>query len=170
MAARRLPRGVRPTGECGLRRCAGRSSSIRRSARRAGNRASRSKKITYDRGPVRARAELDLPAGHGDLEFNYTGLDYRSPLGITFRYRLEGFDQEWTDAFGRRAAFYTNVPPGRYVFRVIARNKDGEWDPWAPPCRSASGRIITRRGGSLPCAAWWPSVSGRAATAYGCEA
>jgi signal transduction histidine kinase/CheY-like chemotaxis protein/ligand-binding sensor domain-containing protein len=84
--------------------------------------------VTYDRGSVRVRGALDLPPGHGELEFHYTGLDFRSPLGITFRYRLEGFEPEWTEAYGRRAAFYTNVPPGRYVFRVIARNKDGEWD------------------------------------------
>ena len=84
--------------------------------------------ITYDRRGVKAFNELDLPPGDGELEFRYTGLDFRSPQGITFRYRLEGFDLEWHEALDRREAFYTNVPPGRYTFRVIARNKDGDWD------------------------------------------
>jgi signal transduction histidine kinase/CheY-like chemotaxis protein/ligand-binding sensor domain-containing protein len=95
---------------------------------RVGKPAVALEEIAYDRQPVRARDELDLPPGRGELEFHYTGLDFRSPHGINFRYRLEGFDPEWRDAFDRRAAFYTNVPPGRYVFRVIARSKDGEWD------------------------------------------
>jgi signal transduction histidine kinase/CheY-like chemotaxis protein/ligand-binding sensor domain-containing protein len=83
--------------------------------------------IAYDRQVVPARAELDLAPGHGELEFHYTGLDFRAPQGIQFRYRLEGFDPDWRDAYTRRVAFYTNVPPGRYVFRVVARNKDGAW-------------------------------------------
>jgi signal transduction histidine kinase/CheY-like chemotaxis protein len=83
--------------------------------------------VTYDRAHVQARGALDLAPGRGELEFHYTGLDFRSPRDIQFRYRLEGFDQEWKEAFGWRAAFYTNVPPGHYVFHVIARNKDGEW-------------------------------------------
>jgi signal transduction histidine kinase/ligand-binding sensor domain-containing protein/DNA-binding response OmpR family regulator len=88
--------------------------------------------VSYDRQPVPELNELDLAPGQGELEFHYTGLDYRSPQGIQFRYRLEGFDSEWKDAYSRRVAFYTNVPPGRYVFRVIARNKDGGWsDPGA---------------------------------------
>jgi signal transduction histidine kinase/ligand-binding sensor domain-containing protein/DNA-binding response OmpR family regulator len=84
--------------------------------------------VTYDRALVRALGELDLAPGRGELEFRYTGLDFRSPQDIQFRYRLEGFDPEWKEAHSRRQAFYTNVPPGRYVFRVIARNKDGEWN------------------------------------------
>jgi signal transduction histidine kinase/DNA-binding response OmpR family regulator len=84
--------------------------------------------VAYDREVITPEGTLDLPPGDGNLEFHYTGIDYRSPQGIGFRYRLEGFDPDWREAFDRRAAFYTNVPPGRYVFRVIARNKDGDWD------------------------------------------
>jgi diguanylate cyclase (GGDEF)-like protein len=40
---------------------------------------------------------------------------------------LEGFDREWVDAGSRRVAFYTNIPPGRYTFRVKAANNDGVW-------------------------------------------
>ena len=46
---------------------------------------------------------------------------------IRFRYRLHGFDPEWREAGDRRAAYYTNIPPGRYVFHVVAAEADGVW-------------------------------------------
>lgn len=63
--------------------------------------------------------------GQKNLELHYTGLSYYLPSKITFRYRLDGFDRNWTDAGPRREAHYTNLPPGQYVFRVIACNVDG---------------------------------------------
>src|SRR5262249_29876811 len=50
------------------------------------------------------------------------------PARVRFRYRLEGFDRDWVDAGFRRAAYYTNIPPGPYRFRVIAANNDGVWN------------------------------------------
>src|SRR5690606_3415204 len=50
------------------------------------------------------------------------------PQGNRYAYRLEGCDQDWVDTnAGRRFATYTNLDPGRYVFRVRASNKDGLW-------------------------------------------
>ena len=40
---------------------------------------------------------------------------------------MEGFDRDWNDAGGRRQAFYTNLPPGRYTFHVKALNEGGLW-------------------------------------------
>jgi len=60
-----------------------------------------------------------------NLEFQYTGLSLLEPGRITFRYILEGFDKEWTQAGTRREAFYTNLPPGGFRFRVTACNADG---------------------------------------------
>ncbi len=45
-----------------------------------------------------------------------------------YRYQLEGFDRGWIEAGTRRAAFYTNLPPGSYRFRVLAANNDGVWN------------------------------------------
>jgi signal transduction histidine kinase len=67
-----------------------------------------------------------IPRGHANLTFHYAALSYVSPTRITFRYRLEGFDQHWVDAGARREAFYTNIPPGRYQFVVGATNVDGK--------------------------------------------
>ena len=47
---------------------------------------------------------------------------------IQFKYKLEGFDKNWVDAGARREAAYTNIPPGRYTFRVMAANNDGVWN------------------------------------------
>jgi signal transduction histidine kinase/CheY-like chemotaxis protein/ligand-binding sensor domain-containing protein len=70
-------------------------------------------------------SEERFPAGDGNLEFTYTALDFAEPRQIRFRYRLEGIDTAWVDAGGRRSAYYTNIPPGRYRFHVVAENADG---------------------------------------------
>ena len=63
-----------------------------------------------------------------NLEFHYTALTFLFPEFTQFRYALEGFDSNWVEAGNRRAAYYTNVPPGTYRFRVAARNMDGAWN------------------------------------------
>ena len=54
-------------------------------------------------------------------------MPFVAPQKVEYRYRLEGFDRDWVDAGTRRTAFYTNLPHGRYTFRVNARNNDGVW-------------------------------------------
>ncbi len=71
-------------------------------------------------------AALDL--GKGELEIRYTGLSLRHPGRLRFQYRLDGYDREWVDAGARRVAYYTNLDPGAYTFRVIAANEDGVWN------------------------------------------
>jgi signal transduction histidine kinase len=65
-----------------------------------------------------------LSPGVKNLEFRYSGLSFLSPGRMTFRYKLEGFDADWVDAGSRREAFYTNLGPGTYTFRVTASNAD----------------------------------------------
>jgi ligand-binding sensor domain-containing protein/two-component sensor histidine kinase len=66
-----------------------------------------------------------LPPGRKDLEFRYTALSFLQPTNLTFRYILDGYDTAWTDAGNRRVAYYTNLPPGQFRFRVTACNSDG---------------------------------------------
>jgi ligand-binding sensor domain-containing protein/signal transduction histidine kinase len=66
--------------------------------------------------------------GKGQLEFEFTAPSLVSSDKIRFKYKLEGFDKDWIDAGERRAAFYTNIPPGEYRFTVIACNNDGVWN------------------------------------------
>lgn len=63
-----------------------------------------------------------LPPRTGHLQINYAGLSLRAPEKVRFQYRMDGFDVEWVDAGTRRQAFYTNLPPGSYRFRVKAEN------------------------------------------------
>jgi ligand-binding sensor domain-containing protein/signal transduction histidine kinase len=63
-----------------------------------------------------------LSAGTSNIEFGYTGVSFIAPNRLTFRYKLEGFDKTWIEAGSRRQAFYTNLPPGRFQFRLEACN------------------------------------------------
>jgi ligand-binding sensor domain-containing protein/signal transduction histidine kinase len=80
-----------------------------------------------DRETHQPLAGPSLPPGHSDIEIHYAGLSLVEPEKVAFKYRLEGFDRDWVDAGGRRVAYYTNLPPGDYVFRVTASNNDGVW-------------------------------------------
>jgi signal transduction histidine kinase/ligand-binding sensor domain-containing protein/CheY-like chemotaxis protein len=68
-----------------------------------------------------------LPPGTQALEVHYTAPGLRTPARMRFRYRLDGFDHDWVDAGPRRTAYYTNLPPGDYRFRVGAADGDGPW-------------------------------------------
>ncbi len=68
---------------------------------------------------------IDLQPSERNLEVRYAGLSFVSPEKMTFRYMLDGFDKTWTEAGSRREAFFTNLPPGHFRFRVTARNADG---------------------------------------------
>ncbi len=63
-----------------------------------------------------------------DIEVDYTALSLAEPRNVRFRYKLEGFDSDWRDAGTRRQAFYTNLRPRAYRFRVLACNNDGVWN------------------------------------------
>jgi signal transduction histidine kinase len=69
-----------------------------------------------------------IPAGHEHFQFDYAGLSFTAPQKVRYRYMLEGFDRGWTEAGTRRTAYYTNIRPGRYTFRVQAANNDGLWN------------------------------------------
>ena len=62
--------------------------------------------------------EVVLLPGTRGLAFRYTGLSFTAPEKVQFKYRLDGYDRDWVNAGTRRRAFYTNIPPGRYTFRV----------------------------------------------------
>ncbi|HYB95243.1 MAG TPA: two-component regulator propeller domain-containing protein [Vicinamibacterales bacterium] len=70
---------------------------------------------------------IESRGGIRELEIAYTATRLTAPQRARFRYRLEGFDEDWVDAGQRRVAYYTNVPPGTYTFQVMAAQGDGEW-------------------------------------------
>ncbi len=84
--------------------------------------------ISVDDQPASADQPLRVAAGHSRLALHYAGLSFVAPGRVRYRYRLAGFDQQWIDAGTRRIAYYTNIPPGRYTFQVMAANNDGVWN------------------------------------------
>jgi ligand-binding sensor domain-containing protein/tRNA A-37 threonylcarbamoyl transferase component Bud32 len=71
---------------------------------------------------------ITLPPGQKRLEFKYTGLSFTASRQMKFKYRLEGFEEEWQEAGSQRQVSYTNIPPADYTFRVIGSNNDGTWN------------------------------------------
>ncbi|HWZ95510.1 MAG TPA: two-component regulator propeller domain-containing protein [Opitutaceae bacterium] len=69
-----------------------------------------------------------VPPGRGDLEFHYTALSFLAPEKVRFKYQLVGYDMGWVDPGSRRAAYYSNIAPGKYTFKVIGANNDGVWN------------------------------------------
>jgi ligand-binding sensor domain-containing protein/AraC-like DNA-binding protein len=71
-----------------------------------------------------------LPTETQMVEFYFTALNFSAPAKIRIFYRLDGFDTRWQESSPqqRRRAFYLNLSPGRYCFRVIACSSDGTWN------------------------------------------
>src|SRR5476651_722416 len=84
--------------------------------------------VVADRTAYPAQRALRLPPLTRDLEINYVGLSFVAPQKVRFRYRLDGRDDTWQEPGTRRQAFYTDLRPGTYRFRVIASNNDGVWN------------------------------------------
>jgi ligand-binding sensor domain-containing protein/signal transduction histidine kinase len=77
---------------------------------------------------INSTVAIVIPPGKGKLEFHYAGLSFLAPSKVRYKYKLGGFDDGWIEAEGRRVAYYTNIPPGKYTFHVIACNNDGVWN------------------------------------------
>jgi signal transduction histidine kinase/ligand-binding sensor domain-containing protein len=88
----------------------------------------RVERITADRKVYFPQADLRLPPRTRDLRIDYAALSFVVPGKVRYRYKLEGHDQDWQEPDNRHQAFYSDLPPGRYRFRVIACNNDGVWN------------------------------------------
>jgi signal transduction histidine kinase/ligand-binding sensor domain-containing protein/AraC-like DNA-binding protein len=90
--------------------------------------------------------EIILTYNQNDLSFDFVGLHYGDPRKNSYKYILDGFDDDWIDAGTQRNATYTNLDPGEYIFRCNASNRDGIWHE-----KGASIKIII-----LP--PWWATT------------
>jgi signal transduction histidine kinase/ligand-binding sensor domain-containing protein len=84
--------------------------------------------VIADRKNYLPNVGLRLPALARDLEIDYTALSFVVPQKVRFRYKLEGRDTTWQEPGTRRQAFYSDLRPRNYRFRVIACNNDGVWN------------------------------------------
>jgi ligand-binding sensor domain-containing protein/two-component sensor histidine kinase len=78
--------------------------------------------VLVDDRIVPSTGEVVIGPGRRRVEIEFTACSLRNPERVAFRYKLDGFDGQWIAATRRRAASYYNLPPGRYRFRVVARN------------------------------------------------
>ncbi|MEB3279227.1 MAG: two-component regulator propeller domain-containing protein [Lyngbya sp.] len=63
------------------------------------------------------------------FSFQFAALNYRAPQDNRYKYKLEGFEKDWIEVdSSRNFATYTNLNPGKYVFKVIGSNNDGLWN------------------------------------------
>ncbi|MGL1888859.1 MAG: ATP-binding protein [Reichenbachiella sp.] len=91
--------------------------------------------------------EIELEHWENTFSFKFVGLNFRNTTKNQFKYMLEGFDPEWVQiSQSFRFANYTQVPPGEYIFRVIASNDDGYWNK-----EGASLKVIIH-------SPWWKTV------------
>jgi PAS domain S-box-containing protein len=84
--------------------------------------------VIADRKQYKPQEGLQLPRLTRDLQIGYTSPSFLIPQKVRFRYRLDGHDHDWQDAGTRREAFYTDLGPGMYQFRVIASNNGVAWN------------------------------------------
>jgi ligand-binding sensor domain-containing protein len=90
---------------------------------------------------------VELDSSSNRFEFRYEGLSFLVPGKVAFKYKLEGLDEDWIEAETRRVAYYNNLPPGTYRFRVLACNNDGVWNE--------EGAFFDFRLPPAPWRTWW---------------
>lgn len=73
--------------------------------------------------------KIELDHRHNFITFEFNALNYSHSDKNTYSYMLEGVDADWSYAGTRNFATYTQLLPGRYVFKVRAANSDGKWSP-----------------------------------------
>lgn len=86
------------------------------------------REFLVDGQPVSLTRLPSIPSYSRRLEFAFTALDYANAERIRYRCMLEGFDNEWVDCETNRYVQYTNIPAGRYAFKVMASNEVGQWN------------------------------------------
>lgn len=86
------------------------------------------KSVLADENLFRSATKINFPAGTANLQISYTATSLSIPERVVFKYRLDGYEDQWHEAGTRREAFYTNLAPGDYRFQVVAANNDGVWN------------------------------------------
>lgn len=78
---------------------------------------------------IKANDSIPTKLNHeeNNLIFEFIGINLRNPQKVNYRWKLVGFDESWSPLSKERSIQYSNIPPGKYEFRVQAQNEDGFW-------------------------------------------
>jgi ligand-binding sensor domain-containing protein/signal transduction histidine kinase len=84
--------------------------------------------VMVDGTAINRQIPIRFSSARQRVTFSYTGLNLSNSEGVKYRYRLDGFDRDWSDPTTIQTAIYTNLTPRPYRFRVMASNSDGLWN------------------------------------------
>jgi ligand-binding sensor domain-containing protein/serine phosphatase RsbU (regulator of sigma subunit) len=88
---------------------------------RGGNNVVTDTVITY-------KKHLQLSYSENFFQFEVVALDYTDPSKNKFKYKLEGYDNDWSPATSARNIEYKKLEGGHYTFKLKASNNDGVWN------------------------------------------
>ena len=71
---------------------------------------------------------IELKHWQKNLSFDFVALHYLRSEDNQYSWKLENYDKNWSAPSKERKATYTNLSPGKYIFRVKASNADGVWN------------------------------------------
>ena len=83
--------------------------------------------VLADDTALPAVTSVTVPSSSRRVSISFAAVSLAMPERIRYRYRLDNFDSEWSQASAERSAVYTNLGPGRYTFRVVALDSTGRW-------------------------------------------
>lgn len=79
-------------------------------------------------GLLNETKSISLRHNQNNLSISYKALNFINSEMNQYAYKLEGYDKDWNNVGERSTAYYTNLRPGTYLFRVKACNNDGVWN------------------------------------------
>ena len=87
-------------------------------------------KVTVDGNEIapHAKSAPGFPPNHRKIEFTFTAPSFIAPEQDRFRYRLAGWNEDWTEIERGHLVSFSRLPPGGYKFQVTACNNNGVWN------------------------------------------
>ncbi|ULQ52763.1 sensor histidine kinase [Flavihumibacter fluvii] len=72
--------------------------------------------------------EITLPYDQNNITLDFLALHFGNPAKNKYAYRLENFENDWREVGSQHTAYYSKLPPGKYIFHVKAANNNGVWN------------------------------------------
>lgn len=72
--------------------------------------------------------KIVLNHNESSFSIDFASLSFSAPEMTAYKYKMEGLDNDWTYLKTNRKVYFTDLHPGKYVFKVKAANIDGIWN------------------------------------------